>query len=156
MTVLSPLEVIIALVLVFVLGGGGFALGCMVTTDRAEQRRADEAERRLAARPPRPPVTAQTWRPPQPGRLVAIAVEPDTTPMRVIPAFLGSLSSTAAWLTGRTPGREPGLKALTSPGSLEAELALSAHRTEIEIGELIRHAENTIGRLTAGGAPGDV
>lgn len=144
----SWLEVIIALVLVAVIGGGGFTLGCMIGTDRAEQRQGDEAERRLAARPPRPPVTARPYRPPLPGRLVALAIEADTAPMRVVPAITAAVSHTLAGLAGRHPQTGHGEHhAATSPASMELAVTLAAQRTELEISELIRHAEWKIGNL---------
>ena len=148
MTVLSPLEVLIALVLVAVIGGGGFTLGCMIGTDRAEQRQADELERRLALRAARrTPMAAQTYRP----RMVAVAVEPDTMPMRIVPAITAALGHAVAAVTGRPQAGHGEHQGATSPAAMELAVSLATQRTELEIHDLIRCAEQAIGALTQEG-----
>lgn len=130
-------QVFICAVLAVVIGGGGFSLGCMIATDHADQRHADQLaaalERRQALRVP---LAGQIHRPPR-VTLAAPALEPDTTPLRAIPAALATLGAAAARFLGRPPGS----------GVLEADLALDAHRAELEIHDMIRHAEAQLGRL---------
>lgn len=130
-------EVFICAVLAVTLGGSGFGLGCMIATDHADRRHADELAARLERRQARRvPLADQIHRPPR-VPLAAPALEADTTPLRAIPAALVALGGAAARFLGRPP----------DPGFLEADLALDAHRAELEIYDMIRNAEAAVGRL---------
>lgn len=127
--------ILTCLVLAVVIGGGGFTLGCVIATDHADAKRAAQLAAELEAEQARrAPLAEQVYRPP----LVALEAEPDMTmPLRAIPAAVGRLSAAAARILGRPPG----------PGSLEAHLAIEAHRAELEIADMIRAAEATVSGL---------
>lgn len=159
----------------FTIGGGGFALGWMAATDRADDRRAAE---RAADRPPAAaPLSllverhdpADPWRLGRPAPRHAAPEMPPlyawrpTAPLEAAPdPFSGppepdTMTLTPrGWLAGlmRVTGIRPagvleGQDHDRGGGTLEVDLELAGHRTELEIAAMIDAAEATIGRLTS-------
>lgn len=124
-------ELLAALIITFIIGGGGFLLGVMTGTDRADQR---HAARQLEARPrPAPRYDpGDPWRT-GPRPVIALAAD-DTAPLRRVPAFI------------------VGHGGFPAPAALETAIQLAAYQTELEIRDLIRAAEQKIGFLYPAGS----
>lgn len=142
MTLNWPVLLAVAAVLAIVIGGGGFTIGMAMFYDRGWRDRDRECEQHHHAdRPPARYDPADPWRTgrhERPGPPWSAELDPATAPMRL----RALVARVGAWLPPVPAHHGP-----TTPDALAAAVAIQGQRTELEIAELARQAEEHIGRI---------